>query len=387
MNTLHSRGPGHRASTPRRGLVALAAMTALALTGCTAGSAQSSSSGSQAAPSQSAASGGASGAASGSSQSNSGQAGGDGPAAALQRQYVHVVDEVLPSIVEIRTQKALGSGILYDNKGHVVTNAHVVGSATSFEVLLPSRARPVKASLVGTYAPDDLAVIKLASTPNVTPAQFGDSGKLQVGDIVLAMGNPLGLSGTVTQGIVSAVGRTVSEPQGGHSPGATLASAIQTSAAINPGNSGGALVDLSGKVVGIPTLAAVDQEIGGAAPGIGFAIPSNTVTNIADQLIKSGHVTSSHRAALNVRVRTVVGPNGQPAGVGIVQVQQGGAAAKAGLKAGEVIVAVNGHQVSTAPDLQVLLAQLHPGDTVKVTVVSQSGQKKTVSVKLGQLKV
>ena len=148
------------------------------------------------------------------------------------------------------------------------------------------------------------------------------------------MGNPLGLSGSVTEGIVSATGRTVSEPQAAESPGATLPDAIQTSAAINPGNSGGALVDLNGKVVGIPTLAATDPQLGGgAAPGIGFAIPSSTATNIAGQIIANGKVTASNRAALDVTVRGVVGENFQPAGAAIVAVTPSGAAAKGGLKA------------------------------------------------------
>ena len=121
------------------------------------------------------------------------------------------------------------------------------------------------------------------------PASFGRSAAVRVGEIVLAMGNPLGLTGTVTDGIVSATGRTVSE---GQDSSAVLISAIQTSAAINPGNSGGALVNLAGQVIGIPTLAAADPQIGGAAAGIGFAIPSDTVTSIAAQLIATGKVTS-----------------------------------------------------------------------------------------------
>jgi S1-C subfamily serine protease len=131
------------------------------------------------------------------------------------------------------------------------------------------------------------------------------------------MGNPLGLTGTVTDGIVSATGRTVSEGQGGS---AVLISAIQTSAPINPGNSGGALVNLAGQVIGIPTLAATDPQLGGAAVGIGYAIPSGTVTSIAAQLISTGKVTSSGRASLGITAQTVADATGQPAGVGIVRV-------------------------------------------------------------------
>ena len=234
----------------------------------------------------------------------------------LQQDYVNTIRRVLPSVVEIKTASGLGSGVVYDTAGHIVTNAHVVGAATSFQVLLAGSASPLPARLTGSYPPDDLAVIQVTGAAHLVPARFADSSKLQVGDIVLAMGNPLGLASSVTDGIISAVGRTVSEAQEPGSPGATLPDVIQTSAAINPGNSGGALADLADQVVGIPTLAATDQQLGGAAPGIGFAIPSNIVTDIAAQIIKTGHVTNSHRAALGVRVQTVTGPDGQPAGRG-----------------------------------------------------------------------
>ena len=224
-----------------------------------------------------------------------------GGGAALQQDYVSAIRRVLPSVVEIKTASGLGSGVVYDIAGHIVTNAHVVGAATSFQVFLAGSARPLPARLTGSYPRDDLAVIKVSGAAHLVPAHFADSSKLQVGDIVLAMGNPLGLASSATDGIVSAVGRTVSEPQQAGSPGATLPDVIQTSAAINPGNSGGALVDLTDQVVGIPTLAATDQQLGGAAPGIGFAIPANIVTDIAGQIIKTGHVTNSHRAALGVR--------------------------------------------------------------------------------------
>ena len=242
----------------------------------------------------------------------------------LQQDYVNTIRQVLPSVVEIKTPSGLGSGVVFDTAGHIVTNAHVVGTATSFQVVLAGSMSPLPARLTGSYPPDDLAVIQVTGAAHLVPAHFADSSKLKVGDIVLAMGNPLGLASSVTDGIISAVGRTVSEPQEAGSPGATLPDVIQTSAAINPGNSGGALVNLADQVVGIPTLAATDQQLGGAAPGIGFAIPSNIVTDIAGQIIKTGHVTNSHRAALGVRVQTVTGPDGQPAGAGIATVTPGG---------------------------------------------------------------
>ncbi len=308
-----------------------------------------------------------------------------GSGVGLEQAYVTTIRQVLPSVVEIKTASGLGSGVVYDTAGHIVTNAHVVGSATSFQVLLAGSVTPLSAKLTGSYPPDDLAVIQVTGAAHLVPAHFADSSKLQVGDIVLAMGNPLGLASSVTDGIISAVGRTVSESQEAGSPGVTLPDVIQTSAAINPGNSGGALVNLDDQVVGIPTLAATDQQLGGAAPGIGFAIPSNIVTDIAGQIIKTGHVTNSHRAALGLRVQTVAGPDGQPAGVGIVSVTPGGPAAQAGLQAGDVITAVNGTPTPDTETLAVVLADLTPGQRVSLSITKADGSTATVSVTLGQL--
>jgi S1-C subfamily serine protease len=292
---------------------------------------------------------------------------------------------VLPSVVEIKTASGLGSGVVYDTAGHIVTNAHVVGSATSFQVFLAGSATPLPARLTGSYPPDDLAVIQVSGGAHLVPAHFGDSSKLRVGDIVLAMGNPLGLASSVTDGIISAVGRTVPEPPEGGKPGATLPDVIRTSAAINPGNSGGALVSLAGQVVGIPTLAATDQQIGGAAPGIGFAIPSNIVTDIAGQIIGTGHVINSHRAALGVEVQTVTGPSGQPAGVSIAAVTPGGPAAKAGLRPGDVITSVDGTATPDTETLAAVLAGLHPGQQVPVSITRADGSTTTIHLTLGQL--
>jgi putative serine protease PepD len=211
--------------------------------------------------------------------------------ASLQEAFITAIKEVLPSVVEIRTSSGLGSGVVFDSNGDIVTNAHVVGQATSMQVIDSSSAEPMPATLVGVYRPDDLAVIRVSDAKVLRPAVFGNSADLVAGDIVLAIGNPLGLDSSVTEGIVSAVGRTVSEPASDGSAGATLPDTIQTSAAINPGNSGGALATLDGEVVGIPTLAAVRQA-GGAAPGIGFAIPSSIAIEIARQLVGAGHVTN-----------------------------------------------------------------------------------------------
>jgi membrane-associated protease RseP (regulator of RpoE activity) len=179
--------------------------------------------------------------------------------------------------------------------------------------------------------------------------------------------------------------QTVSEAQEAGSPGATLPDVIQTSAAIHPGNSGGALADLAGQVVGIPTLAATDQQLGGAAPGIGFAIPSNIVTDIAGQISKTGHVTNSHRAAIGVSVQTVTGPDGQPAGAAIAALTPGGPAAKAGLQPGDVITAVNGTAIPDTEALAAVLAGLQPGQQVPLSVTRADGSTATVRVTLGQL--
>jgi S1-C subfamily serine protease len=301
-------------------------------------------------------------------------------AAAVEQTFAAVVAKVRPQVVEISTTTGLGSGVIYDAGGDIVTNDHVVGSATTFKVQMVN-GQTLTASLVGAYSPDDLAVIRVTGARNINPATFGNSAALQIGDIVFAVGNPLGLASSVTEGIVSYNGRAVSEGNG-----VELPSTIQTSAPINPGNSGGALVNLAGAVVGIPTLAAVDQqEGGGAAPGIGFAIPSNTITRIAPQLIATGRVTNSGRAALGIAGADAVDAAGNPAGVTVSHVTPGGAADKASIVAGDVITAVNGHSVTSLADLQNILAGLTPGAPTSVTVVSQDGTQKTVHAVLGQL--
>ncbi|PZH15957.1 signal protein PDZ [Streptomyces sp. NTH33] len=302
----------------------------------------------------------------------------------LQNDYLRVIKDVLPSVVQIRTGRELGSGVVYDDKGHIVTNAHVVGGASTFEVTTANSQTAFTASLVSSYPEQDLAVVKLDKVPpGLRPAAFGDSAKVEVGQIVLAMGSPLGLSSSVTQGIVSATGRTVSEGQGGGT-GATIANMVQTSAAINPGNSGGALVNLDSRVIGIPTLAATDPQLGGsAAPGIGFAIPASMVKTVADQIIRYGRVVESGRAALDITGRTVVNAEYQPAGVAVVDVKAGGAADKAGIRSGDIIVGLGGKDVTTITSLSEALAADKPGQRTSVTFV-RDGSRKTVEVTLGQ---
>jgi putative serine protease PepD len=295
-----------------------------------------------------------------------------GDAFTVQAQMVDVIKKVNPAVVLIETDAGLGSGVIYDNKGDIVTNAHVVGTSTTFKVTL-SNGKSYTGTLVGSYTPDDIAVVKISAT-GITPAVFGDSSKLQVGDVVLAMGNPLGLQSSVTEGIVSALSRQVSEPSGN-----TLPDVIQTSAAINPGNSGGALVDLQGEVVGIPTLAATDPQLGGSAPGIGFAISSNRARVIADQLIATGHVTNSGRAYLGVSITD------SAQGVLVAQITAGGPAAKAGIVAGDLILSVGGQATPDTSTLLQVVSMLHPGDTTQVQVQTSSGTKSTLTLTLGQL--
>ena len=297
--------------------------------------------------------------------------------------YADVVRQVLPSVVLISTGDGLGSGVVLDRAGNIVTNAHVAGSATEFKVQVPGDAAPRSASLVGSYPPDDLAVIQVDDPSGLQPATFADSAKAQAGDVVLAVGNPLGLSGSVTSGIISATGRVVAEPASDGQAGATLPDAIQTSAPINPGNSGGALVTTTGEVIGIPTLTAAGGQ-GNQVQGIGFAIPSNLARDIAHQLVTSGKVTNSHRAAIGAQVGTVTGQDGGPAGTGIVAVTSGGPADHAGLRAGDVIQAANG---TPTPDTQALagvLAAAHPGEQVTLSV-TRGAQQLDMKLTLGEL--
>jgi S1-C subfamily serine protease len=302
--------------------------------------------------------------------SGGGTAGGSG--ASLQESFVTVIARVAPEVVQISTSQGLGSGIVFDAKGDMVTNAHVVTGGGPFQVT-DSRGRTYRATLVGTFAADDLAVVH-AKGASLRSASFADSRILRVGDIVLAIGNPLGLRSSVTNGIISALGRTVLEPSG-----AALPNAIQTSANINPGNSGGALVNLDGRVIGVPTLAATDPQLGGSAPGIGFAIPSFIVSDIAGQLIKYGHVVNSHRAYLGVELTA-----GVTGGAVVAAVTRGGPAARAGITPGDGITFINGQSVTTPADLSEALATLEPGHRVTVRITKQNGSHATVKVTLGQ---
>jgi S1-C subfamily serine protease len=294
-------------------------------------------------------------------------------AESLQATFVRVAATVDPSVVLIQTTAGLGSGVVFDAQGDIVTNNHVAAAGTSPTVVTPD-GHSAPATLLGSFPVDDLAVLRVKGL-SLKPASFADSSKIVQGDIVMAIGNPLGLQTTVSEGIVSAVGRTVPEPGGN-----AIINAIQTTAAINPGNSGGALANLDGKVIGIPTLAAADPQMGGAAVGIGFAIPANTVTDIAGQIVRDGKVTNSHRGYLGVTAADIE----PPIGVLVFSVQPGGPAAGAGIKPGDIITGVDGKPVTSAQELNELVAALPPGQKVTVAITHADGSKATVTVTIGQ---
>ena len=307
---------------------------------------------------------------------------------------------VSPSVVSITATLAQGgaqgSGVLIDKSGHVLTNNHVVAGAQKLTVTLAD-GRTYDAEVRGTDPSTDLAVITVKDAPSdLTPIAIGDSDKIAVGDPVMAIGNPLGLAGTVTTGIVSALNRPVTTQAEGDSgstdpfgQGAATASepvvtnAIQTSAAINPGNSGGALVDASGRLIGINSaIASLGSGSGGQSGniGIGFAIPVNEATSIAKQLIDSG--TATH-AYLGVTPQDGTAKDGTAtrAGAEITSVGDGTPAAKAGLKVGDVIVAVNGERVESADALVGHIREKSTGDQVTLTVL-RDGKSVQVSATL-----
>ncbi len=308
----------------------------------------------------------------------------------MQTVQEAVIQKVSPEVVQVNVTLAngagIGSGVIIDKRGYIVTNDHVVSGAQSVQVVLYNGTKET-AQVVGTDSADDLAVLKINPPSNMAVATLGDSSKLVVGEDVLAIGNPLGITQTVTHGIVSALNRAVTEGQGSN---AAIPDAIQTDAAINPGNSGGALVALNGNVIGIPTLTAIDPEFNTPASGVGFAIPSNRVNFIVTQIIQYGHVVHTGRAALGISAESVdqflAAQNNLPVsqGVLIAGLQSGGPAAQAGLQVGDVIVQINSTPVIDQSTLEDALVQENPGTTVAVHVYRGS-QQLTINVKLGEL--
>jgi putative serine protease PepD len=304
---------------------------------------------------------------------------------------------VSPSVVSITATTGQGggqgSGVIIDADGHVLTNNHVVAGADKLTVTL-SDGRTFDAEVRGTDPSTDLAVITISGTPTgLTPVAIGDSDALVVGDPVMAVGNPLGLAGTVTTGIVSALNRPVttaaeSEGQGdpfgqGQSQAEpVVTNAIQTSAAINPGNSGGALVNASGQLVGInSSIASLGSSSGSSGNiGIGFAIPVKEAASIAEQLIADG--TAEH-AYLGVGPADGSASDGSAtrAGAQVRTVQPGTPAEKAGLESGDVITEVNGERVDSAESLVAHIREYSVGDTVKLTVL-RDGKSQELSATL-----
>ena len=272
-----------------------------------------------------------------------------------------------------------GSGVIIDEKGHIVTNNHVINNATKLEVTLHNN-ETYKAIVIGADPATDIALLQIKGD-NLKALSFFDSDDVEIGEWVLAVGNPYSLYSTVTAGIVSAKARSISV---NHEKFA-IESFIQTDAAINPGNSGGALVNLDGKVVGIN--AAIASRTG-SYTGYGFAIPSNIVTKVVADLLKYGSV---QRGMLGITIRTM---NGNLAkgkkiefikGVWVENVNEDSAAEKAGIEAEDIIVKVDGISVYTSPRLQEIIAQHRPGDKVSV-VVNRKGKEKEFSVTLENVK-
>jgi len=219
-----------------------------------------------------------------SSTSTTSQATATASATSLQTQIEAAIAKVEPAVVEIQVTTAqgeqIGSGVIIDAQGDIVTNNHVVSGGQSIQVVLYNGSTE-QGQLVGTVAADDLAVVRIQPFAHMTVEQIGNSSQLVVGQEVLAIGNPLGITETATQGIVSALNRSVTE-----SAGTTISNAIQTDAAVNPGNSGGALINLQGQLVGIPTLTAVNTESNTAANGVSFAIPSSLIESALQQILQ-----------------------------------------------------------------------------------------------------
>ncbi|MBZ5599755.1 MAG: trypsin-like peptidase domain-containing protein [Acidobacteriia bacterium] len=331
------------------------------------------------------------------------EAAGGGPLDQEEQNNISVYHKNIESVVNVTSramafdffyglvpQEGQGSGFIIDKDGHILTNYHVIADARQIEVTLHNRKK-YRANIVGTDREHDLAVIQIKA-PDLVPMVLGDSRNLQVGQKVYAIGNPFGLSGTLTSGIVSSI-RPVKEPDG-----MVIDEAIQTDAAINPGNSGGPLLNWRGEVIGINTM--ILSNVGQSA-GIGFAIPINTAKAVLNDLVTLGRV---RRPALGVRTIPIdpelADQMGLPADYGllIVQVVPGGAADQAGLRGGneraylgnipimlggDLIVGIDGERIETQQDLAQLMNNHRAGDTVRLTIY-RGKRKMDVNVTLGE---
>ena len=316
------------------------------------------------------------------------------PAASLPAGSVEqVAAKVVPSVVKLETtmgrQSEEGSGIILSSDGLILTNNHVVAAAAkggqrggeSTTTVTFNDGRTAPFTVVGTDPSSDIAVVRSQGVSGLTPVTIGSSGNLKVGQDVVAVGSPLGLEGTVTTGIVSALNRPVAAGGDAGDQNSVL-DAIQTDAAINPGNSGGALVNMNGELVGINSAIATLGDAGGPQAqsgniGLGFAIPVDEAKRVADQLIQSG--TATH-ASLGVQVGNDATVNGAK----IMEVVSGGPAAQAGLPSGVVVTKLDDRVISSADGLVAAVRSKAPGDAVTLTYSDPSGGSKTVQVTLGQ---
>lgn len=309
-----------------------------------------------------------------------------------------IAAEVGPAVVGVDTQVVTngffgqqigqdsGSGIIFDKRGYIVTNQHVIDGGSNIVVTLPGGTQKFKAQVVGQDQISDIAVLKInADNLNLPTARFGDSSKVKVGDLAIAIGNPLGeeYAGTVTSGIVSALNRTISGADGDYGSRYKL---IQTDAAINPGNSGGALINENGEVIGINSIKFTNSSNGSSVEGMGFAIPINDVKTLIDQLMKNGYVS---RPYLGIGVVTITEEmskeNKYPVGVGVATVMRGSAAEAAGIKPMDVILEIEGVKVTSDGQFISELMKYKVGDSVKLKVWRE-GSTITVPVTLGENK-
>jgi putative serine protease PepD len=301
-----------------------------------------------------------------------------------------IAARVLKSVVSISvddpTGTGTGSGVVLRSDGYVLTNNHVVASAAATGTITVSFNDghvDLPARIVGRDPETDLAVIRVLGASKLTPASLGSSSSLAVGDPVVAIGSPLGLAGTVTSGIISALDRTVRVPgENGTTSATPLFDAIQTDAAINPGNSGGPLVDLAGRVIGInsaiASLSTGVSDTQAGSIGVGFAIPVDEARSIAEQLIRTGKAT---HPVIGVQAKTVGGDGNGPRGAQVTVLVPGGAAKRAGVRVGDIITKVGDRVVISVDQLVVALRTHDVGDHVSLTLV-RDGARMTVDVVL-----
>ena len=299
-----------------------------------------------------------------------------------------VADRVIPSVVTIAAMggggSSTGSGEVIRSGGYILTNNHVISVAAasggSVDVLFAD-GRTEPATITGRDPQTDLAVLKVQTSSELKVIALGSSSSVKVGEPVVAVGAPLGLSGTVTSGIVSALDRTVEVP-GENDRSALLVSALQTDASINPGNSGGALVNCDGELVGVPTAGATVPNSGGGSIGLGFAIPVNLANSIADEIIATGRVTHAFFGLQTVPIPPAAAEQaGLPEGLYVQAVTAGGPAASAGLRAGDVLTKIDGEPATSNIQLQELTLTKKPGDTVPIEY-TRDGHSGTATVTL-----